>query len=306
MTPLQHILAATDLSTPSLHAVDRGFLIAAHSGSRYTVLHAMGLDALAPLREMLGEHVAAVSGKVADERREALERVLSDTVRSRGVDADLRLEAGAATQVVPDLARALAADLILVGAHGRHFLQRFLLGSTASRLLRKSTCPVLVVKEPAREPYRRVLVSIDFSPGAALALQTARAIAPGAEVILLHASHIPFEATMHYAGVSEETIHRYRIEAREQALSQLHRMAKEAGLPEGGYTVIVTPGDPTREILAQEDAYDCDLIVAGKHGTNVTEELLIGSVTKRVLAESRSDVLVVVDSRIPVDGAGLP
>jgi len=36
----------------------------------------------------------------------------------------------------------------------------------------------------------------------------------------------------------------------------------------------------------------------GKHGTNVTEELLLGSVTKQVLAESRSDVLVVVDKRV--------
>jgi CPA2 family monovalent cation:H+ antiporter-2 len=33
----------------------------------------------------------------------------------------------------------------------------------------------------------------------------------------------------------------------------------------------------------------------GKHGTHVTEELLLGSVTQRVLAESQGDVLVVVD-----------
>jgi len=306
MTRLQNILAATDLSTSSLHAVDRGFLIAGHSDARYTVVHAMGLDALAPLREMLGEHATVVAGKVAAERREALERVLSDAMRNRGVAADLRLEAGTATQVVPDFARTLNADLILVGAHGRHFMQRFLLGSTASRLLRKSQCPVLVVKEPAWEPYRRVLVSLDFSPGSALALQMARAVAPGAEIILLHVSHIPFEATMHYAGVTEETIHRYRIDARDRALAQLHRMAKEGGLAEGGYTANVMPGDATREILAQEDDYACDLIVTGKHGTHVTEELLIGSVTKRVLAESRSDVLVVIDSRIPADGAVFP
>ena len=37
----------------------------------------------------------------------------------------------------------------------------------------------------------------------------------------------------------------------------------------------------------------------GKHGTNVTEELLLGSVTKHVLAETKSDMLVVVDERLP-------
>ncbi len=40
-----------------------------------------------------------------------------------------------------------------------------------------------------------------------------------------------------------------------------------------------------------------DLVVMGKHGTHVTEELLLGSVTLDVLAESRCDVLVVVDPR---------
>jgi len=39
----------------------------------------------------------------------------------------------------------------------------------------------------------------------------------------------------------------------------------------------------------------------GKHGTNFAEELLLGSVTMQVLAESRSDVLVVVDKHAPND-----
>jgi len=37
---------------------------------------------------------------------------------------------------------------------------------------------------------------------------------------------------------------------------------------------------------------DCDLIVLGKHGESMVEELLLGSVTKQVLAESQGDVLV--------------
>ena len=37
----------------------------------------------------------------------------------------------------------------------------------------------------------------------------------------------------------------------------------------------------------------------GKHGTHVTEELLLGSVTKRVLSESEQDMLVVVGAPRP-------
>lgn len=68
---------------------------------------------------------------------------------------------------------------------------------------------------------------------------------------------------------------------------------------------LVLHGDATRQIISQEENYDCDLIVMGKHGTRVTEEPLPGSVTNRVLAESCSDVLVVVDARALID-AGAP
>jgi len=45
---------------------------------------------------------------------------------------------------------------------------------------------------------------------------------------------------------------------------------------------------------------DCDLVVLGKHGRSAAEDLLLGSVTKHVLAEGRSDVLV---ATLPADTA---
>lgn len=292
-----HLLAATDLSSSSLHAVDRGFELASQIGARYTILHALGLDALAQLRELLGGDTSEVSRKIADEARDALTRIADDPSRNRGVAAELQLEQGTPASAVPRYAEATHADLILVGAHGRGFLQRSLLGSTASRLLRKSRCPVLVVKEPCRVRYRKVLVAVDFSPESEISVRLARELAAGAQLDLLHVFEVPFEVKLRFAGVSQETIDHYRIEARDQALQQIHRLAKGAGIPAADYTVQVLQGDATRQIIAHEESADCDLIVMGKHGTNVTEELLLGSVTNHVLAQSRSDVLVVVDAR---------
>ena len=45
-------------------------------------------------------------------------------------------------------------------------------------------------------------------------------------------------------------------------------------------------------ILEHEQAMDADLIVMGKHGQPVMEELLLGSVTKHVLSHSSSDVFI--------------
>ncbi|MEO8250654.1 MAG: universal stress protein [Burkholderiales bacterium] len=45
-------------------------------------------------------------------------------------------------------------------------------------------------------------------------------------------------------------------------------------------------------MVEQEQEQACDLIVIGKHGRSMVEELLVGSVTSHVLAESAGDVLV--------------
>jgi nucleotide-binding universal stress UspA family protein len=42
---------------------------------------------------------------------------------------------------------------------------------------------------------------------------------------------------------------------------------------------------------------DTDPLVVGKHGAHIAEELLLGRVTRHVLAESQCDVLVIPDPR---------
>ncbi len=301
MTMTRHILSATDLSAHSLQAVDRAADLATTTGARHTVLHALGLDALGPLRNLLGERADSVAHTAVQQQQAALAAAMADPARHPGPAPTLRVEEGLASRVVPALVRETDTDLVVVGARGQSLLRRLVVGSTASHLMRRSHCPVLVVKNPFQQPYRRVLLPMDFSPGSALALALARELAPRADLVLLHAFDVPFEGMLQYAGVSQDIIHQYRIEARERALRQLREMAAEQGLAAGDYTPLVEHGDAVALITGHQQRLGCDLVVMGKHGTHVTEELLLGSVTKRVLSEGDADVLVVVDKRGPQD-----
>lgn len=301
MAKLRHILAATDFSETSLLAVDRGFLLARQAGARYTVAHALGSEGLGPLREFLGKEAETVSRRLAEHGAERLEALLAEGERRHGVAASARLEPGLAVSSVAALAETAAADLVLVGARGVGVLRRMLLGSTASRLLRKSRCPVLVVRNPAEAPYRRALVAVDFSAGAAACVRLARAVAPGADLLLLHVFEVPFEGKMQSAGIDEEVIERYRVEARARAGGRLRALADTLGLATSEYTSVVLQGDPAHEILTHAERYGCDLVVTGKHGTQITEELLLGSVTRRVLGHATQDLLVVVDAHGPAN-----
>lgn len=292
MKPITRILAATDLSAPARHAVERGFRIAAETGAGYSVLHALELDAMDSMREWLGENLDSVKRKLEDQARETLAQQLHAT--SRNMAAEAMIVSGAPLATISERADAIDADLLVLGAHGNDFLRHLALGSMASRLLRKTTRhPVLVVKQAPHEDYRRLLIPVDFSPVSVQAIRFARQLAPAADIVLLNAFEAPFEGKLTYAGVEETVIRRYRDAAREEAWHRMRHLAVEAGLDIGDYTPLVVHGDPSQQIIEQEQERDCDLIVIGKHGQHVMEELLLGSVTKHVLAESQGDVLVI-------------
>lgn len=298
MKPLARILVATDLSAPSRHAVERAFCLAASADSELYVLHAMELDALESLREMLGDDLLSVKAALNSDARKRLEQLTGDAAVNRGVAAQTSVAVGNPLATIAAEADALDAGLLVLGARGDSFLRHTLLGSTAARLLRKSAKrPVLVVKQAPHEAYRSVVVTVDFSPVSMGAVRLARQLAPEAQLTLLHAFELPYLGKLTFAGVDEQVVWKYVITGGESRRKRLHDLAAAAGLAPMAYSARVIHGDPAQQIIATEQEVDADLIVVGKHGTHVAEELLLGSVTKHVLAESQGDVLVICDPR---------
>lgn len=296
------IIAATDLSAPSHHAVDRGFRIAADTGARYSVIHAIELSALDELSEFLGDGTSELKQRLADQARATLWDMLGNPARNCGVGAEASVFVGEALEAIASVADGFDADLLVLGARGESFLRHALLGSTASRLLRKSIRrPVLVVKQPAHDRYRRLLISVDFSPVSAHAIRFGRALAPEADVVLLHAFELPYEGKLSFAGVDDKVIQQYVRTAGDERRRRLHALAASAGLAPADYSALVVHGIPSQQVIVQEQERDIDLIIMGKHGKHLAEEMLLGSVTKHVLAESQCDVLVVPGGRLAPD-----
>ena len=291
MKTWNQILAATDFSAHARHAADRAARLAHETGASLTLLHVPQADALGAMRRWMGQESAAEQ-VLLDQARQQLEALCAELASVRQLQVQARLCSGALLPEIDQAARALDAGVLVLGARGEGFLRRLVLGTTAERLIRRSDRPVLVVRLQAHEPYRRVLVSVDFSPWSRQALDAARRVAPHARLLLFHAFQVPFEEKLHFAGVEAATIERYRQQARQQATQQLHALAHDAGLRAGHWEPCVVEGDASQRIVEQEQERDCDLVVVGKHGQSAAEDLLLGSVTKHVLAEGGVDVLV--------------
>lgn len=292
MNRLQTLLVATDLSAPSRHAALRAALLAKESKSRLELLHVLESTALGELQRVFEKDGAAMQERIRSQARDGLLQLAADIGELRGVSAGSHVAEGSVLNTCLEQADAFDASLIIVGVRGTSFMRHWLLGATAERLLRKTQRPILVVKQPPHEMYRSVLVPIDFSSWSLDAIRMAQAVAPQAKLILLHVYEIPFEGKLRYASVEEGVVRSYRESARKRALDQLHQTASDAGLVVADWHPIAVHGDAALRILEHEEVQGADLIVLGKHGAGMIEELLLGSVTKHVLAHSRSDVLV--------------
>ncbi|MDP2110352.1 MAG: universal stress protein [Thiobacillus sp.] len=293
MTASLSLLATTDFSAPARHALERAAqLAAAHPGAQLTVAHVVSTSMLTRLRGVMRDEAPAMEARVADETQQALTELAARLSTQYACPVNTRLAQGVALDAITELANELQANLLVMGARGAHFVREFLLGSTTERVLRKTRRPVLAVKQRPQGAYRRVLVPVDFSVHALAAAQTAHRWLPDAEIVLLHAFEVDIEGTLRFASIAEEQIHEYRARARVEALDAMTQFVDQLSIPAGQLTRLVVHGAPTLRILEHEQSLDVDLIVMGKHGQSTLEELLLGSVTKHVLAYSSSDVLI--------------
>lgn len=293
MNPIRMVLATTDFSDTAAHAVERAAMVAARCGARLGIANVISRGTLNALHDLMAPDSS-------DELEDALVQdalaqlhKLADEVRARhGVESEVSVSAGSVLRQIDAYAEAMQADLLVLGAHGASFVRDLLVGSTTERVLRKTRRPMLVVRQAPSRDYARVLVPVDFSERSAAAISLARTVAPNAEVVLLHAYEVPYEGQLRLAGVEEAKVVELRASAREDALKRLDQLIGEVGLSKDAVRRVLVQGQPASGIVEQAKALDCDLIAMGKQGLRMIEELVLGSVTRRVLEHAHCDVLV--------------
>lgn len=294
MQAIDHIVAATDFSAPARHACERAAMLCRDSKAQLDVLHVASLSRLEQIWHVVGSSAEQLRDKVRGAAQIQLDILTQGLQQRFGVKARQCLRTGHLLEELTGLASREGADLLVCGDRGESLIRHFVLGTTAARMLSTAVCPVLVVKHPPHEPYRRLLVPVDFSASSARAVHLARRLAPAAELILMHVLESPFEGYMRYASVEPQVIEHYDQAARQQAMEQLQSLREQAALQADACSLVVVKGHPALRILEQEQERDCDLVVMGKHGQNLFDKMLLGSVTRRVLDECQGDVLVSV------------
>jgi nucleotide-binding universal stress UspA family protein len=142
MPKLEHILCPVDFSETSGHAFRYAVLLAEQFGARLTVLHVIEE---APLFAGF-ESMPAMN--VLEEAEQAARRQLEELAAGAPARVETMLIRGGTYKSIVSYAEEHAADLIVMGTHGRSGLEYAFFGSVTERVMRRSPCPVLIVPPP--------------------------------------------------------------------------------------------------------------------------------------------------------------
>jgi nucleotide-binding universal stress UspA family protein len=149
MTLFKRMLVAVDFSEFSQEAVRIGSGLARAFGGEVMVLHVCDTPKSVDHAVLTG-HTRAIHSllDLQKENAKAARRKLDEWVERYDwgkAKVSVEVKEGAPYAEITDQAKAINADLIVIGSHGRSGFVRMLIGSTTERVVRKATCPVLSV-----------------------------------------------------------------------------------------------------------------------------------------------------------------
>jgi nucleotide-binding universal stress UspA family protein len=207
---------------------------------------------------------------------------------------------GNAVLAIDEAARIFDADFVAVATHGRGGIGRLLRGSVAWRALAGSPVPVLIrhigpnehISSTLRAFRRRILVPLDGSPLAEMALPLAQSLALQWNAQLRVTQVLPAYPVVHATGAfgmgmaaCDDT-----RPARHQAEEYLREVT--AGL-EGDVHTHVFVGSPVNDLVMAAEEWLISDIVMASHGRTGLSRAIVGSVTDTLIHRLNLPIIVV-------------
>lgn len=287
----KRIVVATDMSPFAERAEARAAMLAHELGCALDLLHVVDRLALESLRTLTSPLDA--ERRLMESSRKRLDEIKQSVFARYGIPVTTTtLNVGRAHTEILRYTQLLEASLLVLGAHGGGFVKGMMIGSIVEKVLDTITCPLLIVREEPRTSYRRILIGVDFSPSSRDQLEYARAIAPEADPVVVHAFEIPFEQALHLVGIGNQEISLYRAEMKAARQHEMEQLLAGFSRTDAQPRYEVESGAAAAVIRQKAEELDTELIVVGRQGQSAGEGGLLGATTRKIIQSAQCDVLV--------------
>ena len=217
------------------------------------------------------------------DREAYLEQIVSQFNRG-GLKADFAVGFGHIVEEIGTIAQDNSTDLVIMSTHGRSGLERWLIGSIASKLIRLTQVPILLIR-PSDEwrtrdsRFKHLLVTLDGSKTAERVLPYVRTFATifNSKVLLISVPE----------GLEPDD---GEVEQLEQYLDNVAKSLRELGAT---VEIMVTGSEPAHAIVDISENEATDLVMMATHGRGGLERLMLGSVADRVIRHTHRPIFLV-------------
>ena len=283
------ILCPTDLLSKTDAAIGRAGMLSDQLGADLTLLHIV----------VPGESQMALEQTLQHASYEMQSRVRPPQWRAER-SPSVAVHTGIAASIILDAAARSDVRLLVLGPHRKRPLRDALEGTIAEKALAARSCPVLVVRNEARDPYRRVLLALDESDASASAIRAAESLVltPEMSATVVHAHRPPYEGMLYSADIAPETIERYADNWKRDANQAVRELLSLESDDASRYAIHIEQKPAAPGILQAIAYFSPDLLVMGTRGGGRLRRALVGSVANRVLHETDCDVLIVPDGTV--------
>ncbi|MFN8644147.1 MAG: universal stress protein [Candidatus Binatia bacterium] len=294
MRTLQRICVGSNFSPQADLALGTAVALARATQARIDLVHVVHRP---PLYERLVQSEQKLVAALEEKAAAHLQQIAGSPAFA-GVTIATHVRVGAPFAELLAMARAEGHDLIVVGGRKHGSLSEMLLGSTAERVLRKATTPVLLAKTPLADPPRCVVAPTDFSEASRPAIEEAIALARRwqARLVLLHVIEPIVQA---YAWASDLAGGEIYVIEPEELQPEWDTLLQSLDLSGVRWESRTIKGDVATTAAAVANELSADLVVVGTHGRTGLAHALLGSVAEGVARTVERSVLAVRTSAEP-------
>ena len=286
----KHIVVGVDFSAPS---IDVARWTAQHIADAVDLVLAHAIPVHEPpsfLRGLLPSTEPAI-----ENARRGAEQRLRALAASLGVRVWPEIHVGRPDEVLLDVTKRYAAELLVIGPHGdRPGLGQFL-GSTAERMAREAPSSVLLARALRADGLRTVLVALEESAINDRVLHWVERLARSSKAEV-RALHVVNPVSAGGPLLSADAGERHDAEARVRDRSEQWLREELAKHGARAHATEITFGDARFEILAAADRHAADLVVVGRSAPRSGRSKDLGGTAAFIMRNGRGSVLLVAAS----------
>lgn len=286
--PLDRVLVPIDFSKTSDAVTDRAIRLPLAERATIELLSVVPSEVTGALRVRVAKDLERRLEQAASKMKRA-----ARNLGKPGIVVSTHIATGEPFVEIVRRSRAMEAELILLGRHGRRPFRDLLIGSTATKVVRHSDLPVLVVSGSASEPYQRPLLAtaLDDASGRTLAFLHRLLPPTTSSGTIVHAFNAPFAGFVAPSFSSRERIE-WEAHFRREAEAGLRAFLAGRNQPPFDWTQVLRRGDPRVIIQSEIVRRRADVVALGTHARTGVAHALVGSVAEWVMAEAECDVLI--------------